>query len=168
MSLTSTIYLYKTSRRSHRGPLPGRPPPAIPRGPRPPPGHPPPGTRAATPPPPPTKRGTRPTGPFRPPARAARASAAPLPASPPPPPPPRVRGPRKPRRVDQGHRHPAHDDVRVQIIPRGPRDLRHDGAILPRHPVEQRRFPDVRNPCDRHRRAVPEPAPRLVRPQEFL
>src|SRR3989304_5988679 len=52
MSLTSTIYLYKTSRRSHRGPLPGRPPPAIPRGPRPPPGHPPPGTRAATPPPP--------------------------------------------------------------------------------------------------------------------
>src|SRR5660397_197231 len=75
--LLSTTCLHTTRQRSRRGPLPGQPPPGVPRGPRPPPGHPPPGTRAGVPPPPRPSRGTRPTAPARPPAVAARGSAAP-------------------------------------------------------------------------------------------
>src|SRR5512140_619549 len=91
-----------------------------------------------------------------------------LPAAPHPFPLHRVRGLPKPRRVDQGHRDPADGDVGVKIIPRGPRSLHHDRALLPRQAVEQPRFPYVRDTGDHDRRAVPPPSPRLVRPQELF
>src|SRR5512141_3230204 len=127
LHLLSTTYLYRTRRRSRRGPLPGRPPPAARRGPRPPPGHPPPGTRAGVPPPPPPSHGTRPTAPPRPPAVAARGSAAPAPGSHPPrAPPPGRSPPRDPRSPPpfsrRGARLPSFPPRRILSPPPPPAD----------------------------------------------
>jgi hypothetical protein len=78
-----------------------------------------------------------------------------LPAPPDPLPLDRVEGLPQSGRVDDPERDPGERDLPGKVVPRGARDLRDDGALLPEDAVQQAGFAYVRHAGDRGRGPVP-------------